>query len=74
MRDSFDVEHKMISVIKIFQPAVIGVGFGIKFFDVRFNIQQRCAVKNIQAGCDDLVAGDVFDAHDAQTQAIRSKR
>ena len=62
---SFDVQHKMIPVIKIFQPTVIGVGFGIKFLDIGFNVQQWCAVKDIQTGCNDLVAGDVFDARDA---------
>ena len=74
MGDSFDVQHKVISIIKVFQPTVIGVGFGIKFFDVGFNVQQRRAVKDIQTGCDDLIVGDVFDTHDAQAQAIRSNR
>jgi len=74
MGDSFDVQHKMIPVIKIFQPTVIGVGFGIKFLDIGFNTQQRCAVKDIQTGCDDLAARDAFDEHDAYAQAIRLHR
>ena len=68
------MQHKMISVIKIFQPSVIGVGFGIKFLDVGFNVEQRRAVKDIQSGCNDLVPGDVFDSYDAQAQAVRSQR
>ena len=74
MGNSFDVQHKVISIIKVFQPSVIGVGFVIKVFDVGFNVQQRRAVKDIQTRCDDFIVGDVFDAYDAQAQAIRSNR
>jgi hypothetical protein len=29
VRDSFDVQQKMVSVIKVFQPSVIGYGYRI---------------------------------------------
>lgn len=48
MRDSLNVQHQMIPIIEIFQPSVISVGFGIKFFDIGLDVQQWRAVEDIQ--------------------------
>jgi len=74
VRNPFDVQHQVLSVGQVVNPAVVCVGLAVQLTDVRFDIQQRCVVEHIQTGGIDAVPFNCQQPDNAETDRIGSHR
>ena len=70
MGNTLDMKSQMLFIIQIVHPSIICITLNVQVFDIRFDIEKRCAVEHIQSGCMDLTPFDLFDPDNADPYRV----